>query len=156
MPVQLWCDNDTVKANAPKLYTKMLKLLDRPEFPDVPGEAGSGWISVFRAELGQARVDPEPTSAAPGTSDHGQDGAVDFVIKKNGLIIAGVSKPKMQKDWSDTGYVDSRREATKGTDLVGPLIKDKKLWEAWHYRLVPPKKEERQLAFVNAHGAQRP
>lgn len=37
---------------------------------------------------------------APGTSDHGQDRAVDFVIKKNGVVIAGI----VQSKWIDTGY----------------------------------------------------
>lgn len=142
--VQLWCDNPTVHQAAPRLYSQMLKVLDRPEFPDLPTESDLGWIAVFRAELGQAVVRPEPTSAAPGTSDHGQDRAVDFVVQKKGITIAGTSKAKMQEEWVDTGYVDALKDAAVGTHLVGPLMKNKVLWEAWHYRLETPAKKKNE------------
>jgi hypothetical protein len=136
--VRLWCDNPHVKTAASKLLPKVLKELDKDKYPEIPTDSGP--ITLFKKFLKGTGVDPEPTSAAPGTSDHGQDRAVDFIVKKGGKTVADINKSKMQTQWIDTGYDKLLKTATDGTGLEGPLMKDGEIWEAWHYALPKEKK----------------
>jgi hypothetical protein len=68
--VRLWNANNSVHRAGARLLADMAKeLADEEEFPAVPtGES----LVKFKVVLRSAPVTPEPTSAAPGTSDHGQ------------------------------------------------------------------------------------
>jgi hypothetical protein len=100
-----------------------------------------GALKRFKRFLSRSEVRPEPTSAAPGTSDHGQDRAVDFVVLKDGKTIAETVQSKIQKQWIDPGYDVALKTATLNTGLDGPLMKNGKLWEPWHFWLVTEEDE---------------
>jgi hypothetical protein len=134
--VRLWCGNGTVHKASSYLLPRALKELAKQAYPEIPTD----WAPIdrFKRFLKDANVIPEPTSAAPGTSDHGQDRAVDFVVKKNGVIIADIIQSTIQSKWIDTGYMSALKAATLNTDLTGPLMKGNQIWEPWHYSLKPP------------------
>ena len=46
-------------------------------------------VAAFAVWLRERRIDPEPGNAAPGTSDHGQMRAVDFVVMRGREVVAG-------------------------------------------------------------------
>jgi hypothetical protein len=60
--------------------------------------------------------------------------AVDFVVKRGGLIVAGTDTPRIASDWERTGFDRKLKQATAGTQLIGPLKYPR---EPWHYRLGP-------------------
>jgi len=77
-------------------------------------------------------VKPEPTSAAPGTSDHGQMRAVDFVVMKNGKTIADVVSSTIIPNWRVPGWEKALIDAASTTKLKGPLPTP---YEPWHWWL---------------------
>jgi hypothetical protein len=89
-------------------------------------------VQRFHAFLKGASVQPEPTSAAPGTSDHGQMRAVDFVVMKGGTIIADTTSSTIVPNWRVPGWEKALIEAAKPTKLMGPLAAP---YEPWHWSL---------------------
>lgn len=127
--VQKWNDNNTVQAAGTGLLKKVMSELTGPKYPDVPsGES----VAKFASALRFAHVSPEPSSAAPGTSDHGQLSAVDFVVIKDGKVIAGTKTADIGPIWKAGGWERKLIDATAGTKLVGPL---KTPYEPWHWWL---------------------
>jgi hypothetical protein len=140
--IELWITNATVQSSSAKLLADMDAELSGPEYADVPSPAN---VAKFRRVLSHARVVPEPTSAAPGTSDHGQGHAVDFVVMRGRHKIAGTETASIPRRWKRDGWEQKlfaaieecnrqQRESTPGrvAILSGPL---KRPYEPWHWVL---------------------
>ena len=103
--------------------------LESSGYPTPPNlEAANRLSRVIRF----AKVFPEPSSAAPGTSDHGQARAVDFIVKRGATVIATTETAQIPTVWKAGGWERRLIDATRGTRLVGPL---KHPYEPWHWRL---------------------
>lgn len=155
--VHLWCTNPTIHKAAARLMVDTKAKLAEPSFQATPNAAS---IAQFRAFLQNYRPITEPSSAAPGTSDHGQQHAIDFVVMKDGKIIAGTETGKIAVAWKHTGFEIALKTATEKTPnalalgspvLEGPL---KHPYEPWHYAL--PKGKRKSRAARNPSGSSTP
>jgi hypothetical protein len=97
---------------------------------DLPAQLSR--VVDFSLWLTKAGVNPEPGNAAPGTSDHGQVKAVDFVVMQGGRVVAGTSRSTIETDWTASGWAAKLATATARTLLVGPL---KHPYEPWHWAI---------------------
>jgi hypothetical protein len=134
------------QASAHLLTRTLRELSNERTYPEIP--TSSAPIESFKKFLHDYTPVPKVTSAAPGTSDHGQDRAVDFVVIKNGKTIAGTNGAQevIDRDWVATGYDKALKKATHKTGLDGPL-RPPKPNEPWHYWLAsPPADDEEQTA----------
>jgi len=127
--IGLWMDNSTVQLASAQLMTDMDRELSKPDYPD---SSGGTAVSKFAGKLRSAVVTPEPTSAAPGASDHGRGTAVDFIIMQGASRIAGTAKVEIGPVWDSKGWSTKLRAAVAGTKLRGPL---KAPYEPWHWYL---------------------
>jgi hypothetical protein len=75
--VELWNGNLSVRNAATALAKAMLEELSNEKYPMPPYSRS---VDAFTPMLQDVKVHPEPTTAAPGTSDHGQLRAVDFAV----------------------------------------------------------------------------
>jgi hypothetical protein len=108
--------------------------LEIVHYPDQPDPQS---IEKFRSFLGDCKVDPEPSLAAPGTSDHGRMEAIDFVVMKDGKKIADTVTANIGLDWDGPGWTMKLKKAvieSKATFDHHYLDKNG-LREPWHYRL---------------------
>jgi hypothetical protein len=127
--VNLWNGNATVRLAADDLRWKCLQeIAGYPDWPDVNARAR------FRAFLGHCSVQPEPTSAAPGLSDHGQMNAIDFVILQGHRKIAGTTTATIPAEWDAPRWTQKLKEAVtlSHSVFIGPLQHPR---EPWHYTL---------------------
>jgi hypothetical protein len=127
--VVLWNGNHTVQQAGSKLLTAMTKELAKADYPMPPNGAS---VATFTHTLRFASVNPEPSSAAPGTSDHGQLRAVDFVVMRAGKLVADTQTAQIPTVWKHDGWEKKLISAAAGTKLVGPLPFP---YEPWHWRL---------------------
>lgn len=100
-------------------------------YPDAPTPVSTAY---FKKKLQFAAVAPEPTSAAPGLSDHGQARAVDFVVSKNGVVVATVESATISSVWRGKEQWEAKLiKAVKdsGAKLKGPLPNPDEPWH-WH------------------------
>jgi hypothetical protein len=76
------------------------------------------------------------SSATPGLSRHGRGGAVDFVVIRNGVVVAGTSTALAARDWDAPGWTQGLREVVQrvAPELHGPLERPR---EPWHYDFRP-------------------
>jgi hypothetical protein len=126
--VKLWNENDTVQSAARKLVKDMLLVLSKGEYPD-PATGQS--TTQFATALRTAQVSPEPSSAAPGLSNHGRGMAVDFVVIRGGKVIADIKSEQIATVWQHGGW-EQKLIAAVGGRLKGPLPKP---YEPWHWEL---------------------
>jgi hypothetical protein len=126
--VAKWHENASVREAGTKLYADMLKELEKPSYASTPDAQG---YATFRNKLHFAKVQPEPTSAAPGTSDHGQFAAVDFVVQKGAQSIATTSSAQIAPIWKKLGWEEKLIKAVNKT-LKGPLAHP---YEPWHWEI---------------------
>jgi hypothetical protein len=127
--VSLWNRNNVVQQAATTLLAAAVSELKKPQYPEQTGGASVAKFSLF---LNKAAVTPEPTSAAPGTSDHGQMRAVDFVVLQGRTVIASTDSSSIQLVWKDQGWEKKLIQATRGTKLKGPL---RSPYEPWHWTI---------------------
>jgi hypothetical protein len=127
--VATWNSNGTVDIASRRLLADMNKQLVAPEFPDPPTGVAA---VIFSHKLRNAAVNPEPSSAAPGTSDHGQGRAVDFVVMRGGTKVADTDTAQIAPVWKHGGWERRLIAAAAGTNLVGPLSHP---YEPWHWRI---------------------
>jgi hypothetical protein len=128
--VRLWNGNHTVGLASEKLWKQMVEVLgEAHQYPDPPTGPS---IAKFKMTLHDAMVTPEPSSAAPGISDHGRMQAVDLVVAQDGDVIAGTDTKEIATKWQHDGWGKKLIKATAGTRLVGPL---KHPFEPWHWTL---------------------
>jgi len=127
--VVLWKRNKTVHAAAADLKRKcLLEVVDYPDLPNLSAR------ERFRTFLRHCEVHPEPTSAAPGLSDHGQMHAIDFVVMQGSIKIADTTSQTIGIKWDQPGWTNKLKDAvTQSNSLfVGPLQHPR---EPWHYTL---------------------
>jgi hypothetical protein len=129
--VKLWNENTSIHQAGMKLVALMNKELAKPMYPEAPNALA---IASFRQALGAALITPEPTNAAPGTSDHGRGTAVDFVVMRGATPIASTKVFEIASRWQHDGWEAKLVRACKGTRLQGPLQKP---YEPWHWVLRP-------------------
>ena len=127
--IGLWMDNSSVQIAGAKLMKDMDDELRGPEYPDVSGGPA---VIKFAERLRTAVVQPEPTNAAPGTSDHGRGTAVDFIVMKGQVKVAQTLKRQIRSVWDSQGWSAKLAAAVVGTRLKGPL---KTPYEPWHWSL---------------------
>jgi hypothetical protein len=140
--VELWVGNVSARDAGERLLNDIQTVLGGDEFPMTPNMTS---ISRFRVKLKSARVIPEPTSAAPGTSDHGQGNAVDFVVVRGKQEVAGTKSSHIRTRWKADGWEARLIAAVKqcneeqlknpvrpAPQLSGPLQKP---YEPWHWVL---------------------
>lgn len=126
--VRLWNGNNSVQKAGDRLLKELIEELKNEEsYPAAPTGVST---SIFELVLRRSAVTPEPTSAAPGTSDHGQMRAVNFVVVRGQAIVADIQSSTIQTIWKEGGWKEKLIAATKGTKLVGPL---KHPYEPWHW-----------------------
>jgi hypothetical protein len=129
--IDLWNANATVRAAANHLIRKCRRELSA--YPEVPTPDAT---AKFRHFLEHSGVHPEPTSAAPGLSDHGQMHAIDFVVKqvRPPTVIADTVSATIASDWLAPRWDRKLKEAVvkSGNHFEGPLAHPQ---EPWHYRL---------------------
>jgi len=123
--------NTSVQKAATGLEQDCLRAMDN--YPDNPDQVAT---QAFRTFLGQCSVQPEPTSAAPGLSDHGQMNAIDFVVVRiqGQKLIAGTTTSTIRDAWDAPGWTEKLQAAVKsaGEAFKGPLASPR---EPWHYVL---------------------
>jgi hypothetical protein len=128
--VHLWKSNRTVHAAALSLRPKCLQEIAAPAYPDVPSAADTERFARF---LGNCAIHPEPTSAAPGLSDHGQMHAIDFVIMQGQKKIADTVSSSISVQWIVPGWGKKLAAAIKdsGSLFKGPLAHPSEPWHYW-------------------------
>lgn len=127
--VRLWMNNTSVQLASARLMKDMDVELKKPEYPDASGGPA---VLKFAGKLRDATVEPEPTSAAPGSSDHGRGTAVDFIVMQGATRIAGTAMVEVAPVWDAKGWSAKLKAAVVGTRLKGPL---KTPYEPWHWHL---------------------
>lgn len=127
--VNLWVTSGSARSASDKLLDMTIQHLDKPEF-ELPPRASK--VQSVAAWLRDRPIHPEPGNAAPGTSDHGQVKAVDFVVVQGSQMIAGTSTATIATKWTAPGWAERLAAAVKGTRLKGPLAHP---YEPWHWSL---------------------
>jgi hypothetical protein len=142
--LKYWNGNSGVKQLGASFEKKVLKEIARSEYPEEPDKDS---LKTFIDYLKKEEVGGTTSHAVPGLSDHGHLEAFDFVVKKEGKVIAGTStkvdpdtKVSYQKKyWDDPGYTEALKAAVKAANaklkkgrFEGPL-KAGSLYEPWHY-----------------------
>jgi hypothetical protein len=128
--VRLWNGNHTVREAAGRLRTKCLQEIEAPAYSDVPSADS---ISKFKRFLGECAVHPEPTSAAPGLSDHGQMHAIDFIIVQGNRKIADTISSSIPIAWIKPQWDQKLKLAVQssGSRFDGPLPHPPEPWHYW-------------------------
>jgi D-alanyl-D-alanine carboxypeptidase len=125
--VELWNKNFGVQIAAAKLKTDMLAELEKPEYSSPPMKAD---IDRFAPILREANMVPEPGSAAPGLSAHGQMRAIDFVVMQGSKTIATTDTATSETVWRKQGWAGKLADEATSAGFEGPLkIPD----EPWHW-----------------------
>jgi hypothetical protein len=127
--VNMWVASLSARTAGQRLLTETSGELAKQAY-DLPPHMTR--VQSFATWLRRRPIDPEPGNAAPGTSDHGQVRAVDFVVMQGRRVIAGTSRARIPNEWTDTGWAQRLVEATAGTTLRGPL---RVPYEPWHWSL---------------------
>ncbi len=98
-------------------------------YPQEPSAAAAETFARFvRSFVPQ----PQPTVAAPGLSPHGRLKAFDFIVERDGQVVAGASSASAKSIWDDGGWTTKlNRAVLRSTNrFVGPL---RFPYEPWHY-----------------------
>jgi hypothetical protein len=127
--VALWNGNLALRATARELCGRAVEEAGKPKF-ELPAPLSA--VEALTRWIQESRVNNEPGNAAPGTSDHGQLRAVDFVVMRAGVVIAGVRRSTIPTEWTASGWARRLADATANTILVGPLARP---YEPWHWAL---------------------
>jgi hypothetical protein len=127
--ISLWGQSASVGEAGAQLLTFMGETAASEEYPPKPAQES---IRSFSNRLRSRNVTPEPTNAAPGTSDHGRGLAVDFVVMKGSKIVAPIMSSAIATAWKRDGWEAKLIKACAGTRLRGPLQNP---YESWHWWL---------------------
>jgi hypothetical protein len=127
--VELWVASSSARAAGERLLQETIQHVAKPEYELPPPVAR---VLACAAWIRDRPVNPEPGNAAPGTSDHGQVKAVDFVVMQGSRMVAGTSRMTISGQWTAPGWAQRLVEATAGTRLRGPL---RHPYEPWHWSL---------------------
>jgi hypothetical protein len=123
-----WNANASVASVAAALVTSLAR-----RFADSPAPGAD----ELREALAHWTPDSAAALAAPGLSAHGQGGAFDFVVARDGRIVAGLEADSAHAKWDSAGWTRKLHEAVvaSGKPFVGPLQSP---YEPWHYAYTPP------------------
>lgn len=124
---RLWATSDSARLAGAGLLRAACRKLDEKEF-DLPPPHPR--LEQFAVWVRERAVVPEPGNAAPGTSDHGQMSAVDFIVMRGREVVAGTSRSSIPEAWTAPGWARRLAAATAGTRLRGPL---RTPYEPWHW-----------------------
>jgi len=127
--VRLWCGNSTVLQAGTALVGAADTELAKTSYPPTCNATS---LAAFASFLKTYVPNPEPSNAAPGTSDHGRGVAVDFVIKQGTTTIASTDTATINQKWIQSGWAAKLQTATGTTTLKGPLQTP---FEPWHWSL---------------------
>lgn len=127
---QLWVENLSVKEAGGRLLEETSRELTGSTYIPNPGPEAA---ERFRRWLKTRLVNPEPTNAAPGLSDHGKMQAVDFYVMEGKKKLASIRSATIEREWHATGFATKLKAATAGTCLDGPLMTP---YEPWHYSVL--------------------
>jgi hypothetical protein len=125
----LWNRSLDGRLAALELFDQALKELSKTVY-DLPAELSR--IADFARWLEGFLLTAEPGNAAPGTSDHGQMRAVDFIVMQGRRVVATTERASIATQWTAPGWTARLAAATAGTQLVGPLAHP---YEPWHWSL---------------------
>jgi hypothetical protein len=127
--VDLWNKTPGIQTAGEALWKTALVAVRTPHYPDT---LTSTSVARFRQMLLAARARPALSVALPGFSHHGQLRAYDFVIWRDGKIVAGTDIYSIQSQWIASGWSDRLRQAvyTASGRFDGPLQAPH---EPWHY-----------------------
>ncbi|MEY4509397.1 MAG: hypothetical protein RLZZ450_1519 [Pseudomonadota bacterium] len=127
--VTLWCENTGIFTAGQALLTAADEELKKAQYPETcTAAAMTSFVNFLKTFV----PNPEPSNAAPGTSDHGRGVAVDFVVKQGTAEIAGTTTSTIEQKWTQPGWTTKLKAATAGTKLKGPLQSP---YEPWHWSL---------------------
>ena len=132
--LRLWNGNVHVQNVGRELKDAALVELAKPGYARTPDPAS---VARFVSFIRTCPVTDKVTSAVPGTSDHGQMRAVDFVIlDARGRSVAGTDTSSIQARWVSPRWHTKLQEAVigSGSQFQGPL---KSPYEPWHYVIKP-------------------
>lgn len=128
--IGLWNTTGSVNAAGMQLLEVCRHfIVDSTLYQDTPQSADLG---RFRTALRNCKVGTVPTVAVPGLSQHGQLRAFDFVVRRNGNIVAGTSTGDMGVVWDRSGWGKKLKEAVEAASsrFEGPLKSPR---EPWHF-----------------------
>jgi len=128
--IGLWNSTGSVNTAGMQLLEACRRfIVDSTLYSDLPGTADLG---RFRTALRKCAVKTVPTVAVPGLSQHGQLRAFDFVVRKDGEIVAGTSTGDIGVLWDRSGWGRRLQEAVEAASsrFEGPLRSPR---EPWHY-----------------------
>jgi hypothetical protein len=127
--VELWKDSADARSAGTMLVKDVTIELAKPTY-DLPAQMTT--VEAFAVWLRKREVRPEPGNAAPGTSDHGQLRAIDFVVMRAGSVIAGTQRSTIAGQWTAPGWSQKLADAMAGTQFRGPL---RNPYEPWHWSI---------------------
>jgi len=130
MQIRLWNGNAHIQNVGRALKKAAMSELARKTYPRSPDLAS---IMRFFNFIRSCHLVDQLTSAVPGTSDHGQMRAVDFIIlDTRGSLVAGTDTSSIASRWQAPGWHLKLHKAIKDSlsAFDGPL---KKPYEPWHY-----------------------
>lgn len=144
---ELWNRNDTVLALGKALKMLVTKELNRDlkVYPDIPTKASienfQNWLKQHHNKLNlratvrrnrRTKTVRTPSNATPGLSSHGRIKAIDFVVKRNGRVIAGTSTFQL-RIWNGSDNWNNKLNTaitSISDNWDGPLRSPN---EPWHY-----------------------
>ena len=144
---RLWNQNDTVLALGKALKMLVLKELSRDLklYPDVPTKDSiksfRNWFKQHHNKLNlratvrrnhRTKTVKTPSNATPGLSSHGRIKAIDFVVRRNGRVIAGTSTFQL-RIWNGSDNWNNKLNTaitSVSNNWDGPLRSPN---EPWHY-----------------------
>lgn len=127
--VTLWNASLDARLAAGRLFEQAVREVSQATY-DLPAQLST--VVNLARWLERALVRPEPGNAAPGTSEHGQMRAVDFIVMQGRRVVATTRRATIATEWTASGWAARLAAATAGTPLVGPLANP---YEPWHWSL---------------------
>lgn len=127
--IEKWNSSRSVGDAGAELLLATTRFLVSGGVPSASTPAGGDSFANFLLNYVPMR---EATIAAPGLSLHGQMRAVDFLVKRDGAVVAGPDTATIEDVWLNGGWRDKLAAAViaSGATFTGPLEKPD---EPWHY-----------------------
>jgi hypothetical protein len=133
--IERWNRNRSVSSVAEAIVRAARKELSTSEYSAEPDASSTERFANFLRKWQPTRP---AALAAPGLSKHGQLRAIDFIIFKEGKLVAPTELASAEPVWEQQGWSAKLKRATADTQFVGPL---RSPHEPWHYEYVPQKQE---------------
>lgn len=127
--IEKWNSSRSVADAGAELLSATTKFIVSGAVPSASTPAGGDSFANFLLNYVPMH---EATIAAPGLSLHGQMRAVDFLVERDGAVVAGPDTATIEGVWLNGGWRDKLSVAVvaSGATFTGPLEKPD---EPWHY-----------------------